>query len=131
MFPRKKAIHLLSGPIIYSVIIPFIMLDIWVEIYHRICFPLYGIPYVDRSKYIRIWDRTKLQYLRGIDKLHCAYCGYGNGLMAYVGEIAAQTEKYWCGIKHKEDPHFIPQEHQKEFAEYNDVEDFKKKYKRL
>ena len=28
------------------------------------------------------------------------YCGYANGLLSYVGEIASITEQYFCPIKH-------------------------------
>jgi hypothetical protein len=28
------------------------------------------------------------------------YCSYGNGLLAYVVEIAGRTEQHWCPIKH-------------------------------
>ena len=45
------------------IIIPVALADILVEIYHRICFPLYGMAYVKRSQYIRITDREKLPYL--------------------------------------------------------------------
>ena len=39
-------------------------------------------------------------YLNALEKLNCAYCSYANGLIAYVREIAARTEQYWCPIKH-------------------------------
>ena len=125
---NRVMFQLLSTPVIFSVIIPLIVLDLWVEFYHRICFVLYGIEYVDRSRYIKIWDRTKLDYLQGFDKVQCAYCGYANGLLAYVSEIAARTEIYWCGIKHENDPNFIPPPHHEKFAEYGDKRDFYKKY---
>jgi hypothetical protein len=38
--------------------------------------------------------------LNFIEKFHCAYCAYGNGLMAYVTEIVGRTEEYFCPIKH-------------------------------
>jgi hypothetical protein len=118
--------HLLVAPIIWSVIIPLVIVDIWTEIYHRICFPLCRIPYVKRSDYINFDDRTRLKYLTGLQKISCLYCAYANGLVAYIREIAAQTEKYWCGIMHKKDN----LEHHKrlEFAKYNDKKDFEKKY---
>lgn len=124
LFPNKKFRHLLSGPIIYSVFIPMVLLDLWVEMYHRIAFWLYDIPYVQRSKYIKIFDRTKLHYLQGIDKLDCAYCGYANGLFAYVGEIAGRTEQYWCGIKHEPDQQYISLPHQQDFLPYADQKRF-------
>lgn len=38
--------------------------------------------------------------LNFIEKLHCTYCEYGNGLMGYMAEILARTEPYFCPIKH-------------------------------
>lgn len=128
--PHKRLFHILSFPFIWSVLMPLLFLDIVMEIYHRICFFLYGIPYVNRGQYIKVWDRTKLQYLPLIDKFNCAYCGYANGLMAYGAEIAARTEQYWCGVKHPHDPRFIAPSHQASFVEYGDKEAFDKKYKK-
>ena len=113
--------NLISFPFISIIIVPFVITDIFVEVYHRICFPLYKISYVKRSSYIKI-DRHKLKYLRWYEKIGCAYCGYGNGLLHYLSEIAARTETYWCGIKHAKDPHVKLQEHQKDFFEYGDEE---------
>lgn len=106
-------------PFIYAVIVPLVILDIVLEIYHRICFPLFGIPVVDRSRYIRI-DRHKLSYLNVVEKVHCVYCGYGNGLMYYAWTILGRTEKYWCAIKHKRDEDFNEPPHHKDFIEYGD-----------
>ena len=91
--------HFFVMPIITSVLIPMVIMDIWMEIYHRICFPLCGIKYVKRSNYILI-DRHKLKYLNIFEKIYCVYCGYGNGVVRYWSEIAAETEYYWCGIQH-------------------------------
>jgi hypothetical protein len=89
----------ISAPVIYTMIFPFILLDITILLYQMICFPLYRIPKVERTKYIVI-DRHRLEYLNSIEKLNCMYCGYINGLIAYCREIVARTEQYWCPIKH-------------------------------
>jgi hypothetical protein len=89
----------LSIPFIYSMVIPLAFLDITVTIYQHICFRLYNIARVDRSRYVVI-DRHQLAYLNGIEKFNCMYCGYGNGVIAYTREIVARTEQYWCPIKH-------------------------------
>jgi hypothetical protein len=89
----------LSAPVIYSLIVPFVLLDLCVTVYQAICFPVYGIPKVPRKDYIVV-DRIRLGYLNGLEKLNCAYCGYCNGLLAYMVEIASRTEQYWCPIKH-------------------------------
>jgi hypothetical protein len=117
--------HLLSAPFIYGMIVPAIFLDITLEIYHRICFKLYGISYVSRKNYI-LMDRHRLAYLPWYDKIHCAYCGYVNGLFAYAVAIAGETEKYWCGIKHKPTKGFAEPAHHKEFMNYGDKEAFEK-----
>jgi hypothetical protein len=98
-------------------IVPLVLLDISMEIYHRICFPLYGIDYVNRKEYIKI-DRHRLSYLTGLEKINCAYCGYANGLMHYASIIAGETERYWCSIKHEEDSNFLPPQHHNDFLEH-------------
>ncbi|MBR9763929.1 MAG: hypothetical protein GYB53_10490 [Rhodobacteraceae bacterium] len=91
--------YTITAPVIYALIIPFALLDLFVSIYQAICFPAYRIPKVRRRDYIRI-DRHQLAYLNWIQKLNCVYCGYCNGLIAYVREISARTEAFWCPIKH-------------------------------
>ena len=80
-------------------IVPLVILDLSVTIYQQICLRIYRIPLVRRSDYLVI-DRHHLDNLNGIEKLNCAYCGYGNGLIAYAREITARTEQFWCPIKH-------------------------------
>lgn len=90
---------IITAPIIYSLIIPLFLLDIFMSIYQAICFPIYKIPKVRRSDYF-VFDRLSLDYLNGIQKMNCAYCSYGNGVVAFGREIAARSEQYWCPIKH-------------------------------
>lgn len=91
--------NLLTGPIIYSMVFPLMMLDFFVSLYQFICFPIYGVKKVRRSDYI-VFDRQQLGYLNFIEKFHCTYCAYGSGLMGYMSEILARTEQYFCPIKH-------------------------------
>ncbi len=91
--------YALSAPIIYGMIVPALFMDLCVTIYQATCFPIYGIPKVRRQDYIVI-DRDRLPYLNILQKINCAYCGYFNGLIAYVREIAARTEQFWCPIRH-------------------------------
>jgi len=89
----------LTAPIIYAVFFPMVLMDVAVTLYQTICFPVYGIARVKRSDYF-VFDRSHLAYLNLIEKFNCAYCSYGNGLMAYAREVVARTEQYWCPIKH-------------------------------
>ena len=124
-YPEKNLHHWLSAPFIYGTIFPFIILDISMEIYHQICFRLYKLPLVNRSEYIKI-DRHKIKYFSYRDKINCAFCGYCNGLIAYVQEIAARSEKYWCGVKHQDDKNFKQPKHHQDFLEYNDKKSYDK-----
>jgi hypothetical protein len=91
--------NLITGPIIYSMIVPMAILDLAVSFYQATCFPIYGVAKVSRGDYF-VFDRQQLEYLNFIEKFHCTYCAYGNGLIAYVAEIVARTEEYFCPIKH-------------------------------
>lgn len=91
--------NLITGPIIYSMIIPLLITDIFITFYQMTCFPIYGIKKVRRADYI-IFDRQHLNYLNFIEKFHCTYCAYGAGMIAYISEIVARTEQYFCPIKH-------------------------------
>jgi hypothetical protein len=90
---------ILSSPLIYACVLPFMMLDAAVAIYQLVCFPIYGIPKVRRKDYL-VFDRGRLAYLNTIEKVGCIYCSYANGLLALVTEIAARTEQHFCPIKH-------------------------------
>ncbi|ABK43860.1 hypothetical protein Mmc1_2023 [Magnetococcus marinus MC-1] len=108
----------LTAPVIWSVVIPIALLDMMATLYQRICFPVYGIGLVYRSDYV-VMDRHKLSYLSPLEKLNCLYCGYGNGVLAYVREIASRTEERWCPIKHGKRPK-SPHSRYDSFENYGD-----------
>jgi hypothetical protein len=91
--------NLITGPIIYSMIIPIVLLDLCVSFYQFTCFPIYRMAKVRRADYI-VFDRQHLAYLNFVEKFHCTYCAYATGLVAYITEIIARTEQYFCPIKH-------------------------------
>lgn len=126
---RSQPRNLISAPFIYSVMFPVVLLDAWVSIYQQICFPLYRIPRVPRSQYIII-DRHRLPYLNVIEKFNCIYCGYCGGVFAYVREVAARTEQYWCPVKHARrvlDPH----RRYAQFADFGQAEQYHQTARRL
>lgn len=89
----------LIAPVIYSLLVPLVLLDLWVSAYQWICFTALGIPRVARRGYF-VTDRHHLAYLNTLEKLNCTFCSYANGLFGYVREVSARTEQYWCPIKH-------------------------------
>ena len=124
--PYKRLRHAASTPFILGMVVPIVFLDACMEAYHQVAFPLYGLPKNKRENYIRI-DHQKLSYLKPMDKVWCMYCGYANGLFAYAVKVAGDTEKYWCGVKHKQynGDDFVPQPHQEGFLEYDDEEAYR------
>ena len=90
---------LLTAPVIYSLVVPLVLLDAWVMVYQAIGFRAWDLRPVRRRDYFAI-DRHRLKYLNGIEKLNCLFCSYANGLFAYVHEVASRSEQYWCPIKH-------------------------------
>ena len=95
----STAMTVLTAPVIYSLLIPIAMLDLFVTIYQFVCFPIYRIPGVYRREYVAV-DRHHLAYLNWVEKFNCVYCGYANGVLTYTREVASRTEQYWCPIKH-------------------------------
>ena len=119
-----SVLSLLTAPVIYSLILPFALLDVWVWAYQWICFPIYGIARVRRRSYFVV-DRHTLAYLNVIEKAHCTFCSYTNGLIAYVREVAARTEQYWCPIKHARAIH-TPHVRYHLFFDYGDATSYRR-----
>jgi len=125
----NRPINLLTAPIIYGMVFPMLLLDVCICFYQAICFPIYKIPKVKRDNYI-IFDRHHLSYLNIVEKSHCVYCTYGNGLLAYATEIIARTEQYFCPIKHARK---MMGRHARyaNFVEYGDAEDYQTKLEKF
>jgi len=121
--------NLVTGPIIYSMIVPLVILDLFVTAYQTTCFPIYQVAKARRGDYI-VFDRQQLEYLNFIEKFHCTYCAYGAGLIAYVGEIVARTEQYFCPIKHARKV-LGTQRRYASFLQYGEAEDYEAKLERF
>ncbi len=118
----SRPLLLVTTPVIYAPLLAFVLLDGLVTVYQAICFPIYGICRVRRGDYL-IFDRYQLAYLNGIERINCLYCSYANGLLAYVREIAARTEQYWCPIKHARRV-IAAHERYAQFVDYGDAESY-------
>lgn len=113
------------APVIYSMIIPVVLLDLFASFYQLICFPVYGISKTSRRHYISL-DRHKLKYLNWIERINCDYCGYFNGVIAYVREIASRTEQYFCPIRHALNTKGLHTRHGR-FLPFGDVDNYQEK----
>lgn len=120
--------NLITGPIIYGMVVPLLMLDFFVTLYQATCFPIYRVAKARRGDYI-VFDRQQLAYLNFVEKFHCTYCAYGAGLIAYAGEIVARTEQYFCPIKHARKALGTHRRYAS-FLDYGEAEDFEAKLER-
>lgn len=121
---KSRPLMVLSAPLIYSLIVPFALLDAFVSLYQAVCFQVYGVARVRRRDYF-VFDRGHLGYLNAIEKLNCLYCSYANGLIGYVREIASRTEQYWCPIKHARRV-IAAHAHYASFVDYGDAEAYQR-----
>lgn len=126
---RTRPMVVLTAPVIYAMIVPFVILDLAVTIYQSVCFPAYRIARVRRRDHVVI-DRNRLGYLNGLQKLNCVYCGYCNGVISYAREVAGRTERYWCPIKHAMRVRGA-HDHYRDFVDYGDVDAFRDRLDRL
>lgn len=127
LFPRPR--HVLTAPFVYALLPSLLLLDLLASLYHAVCFPLLGIPKVRRRDYFA-YDRHHLAYLNLLEMVNCVYCSYGNGLLAYLTEVVARTEQYWCPIKHARRALGTHTRYQM-FTEYGDAEGFRRELERL
>lgn len=125
----SRLLIMVSAPAIWACLVPLMLMDAVTSFYRWICFPIYGIPRVQRSDYILI-DRHRLSYLNPIEKLNCIYCGYANGLLAYVGEMAGRTEQFWCPIKHALRLKAVHSRY-REFIDYGNAEEYRERIEEL
>ncbi len=126
---ESHPLNVLTAPVIYSLLVPVALLDLWVSAYQAVCFRAYGIARVRRSSFIVI-DRHHLAYLNGIEKLNCMFCSYANGVFGYVREIAGRTEQYWCPIRHARRTRG-PHAHYRDFVEYGDANAYRQELEQL
>lgn len=122
---EARILNILTAPVIWACLFPAVLMDLTLTMFQAICFPVYGIPKVKRSDYI-VLDRIYLAYLNPIEKMNCLYCGYFNGVAAYVREIGARTEQYWCPIKHARKQKAVHSRY-KNFFHYGDAETYRAK----
>lgn len=120
---------LLVAPVIYSLLLPLALLDLWIRVFQAVCFPIYGIEKVRRADYFR-YDRGRLPYLNWIEAMNCDYCAYANGVVAWAREVASRAEQYFCPIKHAR-ARMSAHPRYPLFLDYGDAEAYRKRLPEL
>ena len=97
---RLRPINIITGPLIYGMLVPLVFLDLSVWVYQYVCFPVYKLPRIVRAPF-NAFDRQELRYLDWVSKAHCSYCAYAMGVAAFSSAVIQATEAYFCPIKHQ------------------------------
>ena len=97
---RLRPINIITGPLIYGMLVPLVLLDLSVWVYQYVCFPVYKLPRIVRAPF-NAFDRQELRYLDWVSKAHCSYCAYAMGVAAFSSAVIQATEAYFCPIKHQ------------------------------
>lgn len=118
---RTPPLLALTSPFTYSLVIPFALADLWISLYQAVCFRVHRIEQVSRRDCFAL-DRAPLPYLNALEKLNYLYWSYVNGVIAFVGEVAARTDQYWRPIKNDEAPAGAHERHDG-FSRYGDASD--------
>jgi len=126
---RTRFSFLITLPSILIMVAPAILLDIAGSFYQAVNLRAYEIPMVDRKRYIFL-DRYALKNLNFMEKFFCVYCGYFNGVMQYVSEIAARTEEFWCPIKYSKKVGFKHRRYAN-YLEHEDTTEYHAKRKKI
>ena len=121
--------NLATAPFIGLCMVAAVIIDFIVSFYQLTCFSVYGIPRVRRSEYIVV-DRQYLSYLNPLEKISCVLCGYFNGVIAYVQEVAARTEQHWCPIKHARKMMALHSRYEK-FVDYGDAVNYRGNFEKV
>ena len=121
--------NLATAPAIGLCMVAAVIMDLVISLYQFFCFPIYRIPRVRRSEYIVV-DRQYLSYLNPLEKISCTLCGYFNGVIAYVQEVAARTEQHWCPIKHARKMMALHSRYEK-FVDYGDAVSYRGDFEKV
>ncbi len=116
-------LSLLTAPVIYSLLLPFLLLDAWTTAYQWVCFPIYGIARVRRAPFLAL-DRHKLQYPERdrAGQLHLLHLCQRRHRLRPRSRGAHRTGT-WCPIKHAR-PVPAPHGHYHHFFDYGDAEGY-------
>lgn len=128
-FMTVRPQNFLTMPIIYGMIVPLVLFDLFITFYQITCFPIYRIARVKRAHYI-VMDHQHLAYLNIIEKIDCLYCSYAVGMLGYAREITARTEQYFCPIKHAKNILSTHSRYER-FLDYGDADNLHRKIETL
>ena len=87
--------HIFVLPFALVMLVPLLIFDFCLSVFHRIVFALCKMKRVNRAAHFKL-DQMKIAQLGKLSRLFAIYIYYARGLMSYAGKIAAECDQYWC-----------------------------------
>lgn len=92
---RSFIINLFVLPFAIAMLLPLLIFDLCLSIYHRIAFAICKIKRVNRTTHFKV-DQLKISQLNKIERFIYIYLFYARGVMSYATKIISETENYFC-----------------------------------
>lgn len=93
--PKRFFVHILVLPFALAMIIPFLLFDFCISLYHRIAFGICGMKRVKRKPNFKI-DQQKIALLDRKERFFAVLILYASGVISYSKKIIAESDQYWC-----------------------------------
>jgi hypothetical protein len=93
--PKRFFVHILVLPFALAMIIPFVLFDFCISLYHRIAFGLCGMQRVKRKPNFKL-DQQKIALLDRKERFFALLILYASGVISYAKKIIAESDEYWC-----------------------------------
>ena len=90
--------NILALPFAIAFLIPLVVYDLFLSLFHRIVFGLCKIKKVNRKSHFKV-DQMKIAQLSKMQRFYAIYILYLRGLMNFGAKIAQECEYHWCQVR--------------------------------
>ena len=102
MKPTKKKRsffrHIIVLPFAVVFLVPLVVFDISLSLFHRIVFGICKMKKVNRKTHFKV-DQMKIAQLSKMQRFFAIYILYLRGIMNFGAKIAQECEYYWCQVR--------------------------------
>lgn len=96
--PKRFFVHIFVLPLALAMIVPFVIFDLCISIYHRLAFTICGMKRVNRKANFKL-DQRKIALLDKKERFFALLILYAGGVVNYAKKIITESENYWCQPK--------------------------------
>lgn len=90
--------HIFVMPFAVAFLLPVMVFDMCLSLFHRIIFGICGMKKVNRKSHFKV-DQMKIAQLSKMQRFYAIYLLYLKGIMSFGLKIAQESEQYWCHVR--------------------------------